>query len=60
MSRLNKGIYNVDILPRFLDIDMNYVSSLFMCKHLIFFYRLGLDYFFKKKLSIILYNLINH
>lgn len=60
MSRLNKGIYNIDILPRFSDIDMNCASSLFMCKYLIFFYRLGLDYFLKKKLNVILCNLINH
>ena len=59
MSRLNKGIYNIDILPKFLDMDTNCASSLFMCKYLIFFYRLGLDYFFKKKLDVIMYNLIN-
>ena len=59
MSRLNKGIYNVDIIPKFLDTTVNHASSLFMCSHLIFFYRLGLDYFFKKKLNIVICNVIN-
>lgn len=58
MSRLNKGIYNVDVIPKSLDRDINYVSSLFISKYLTFFYKLGLDFFLKKKLNKTAYNLI--
>jgi len=60
MSRLNKTAYNVDIVSESPKGVINYTSSLFFCKYLIFFYKLGLNFFLKKKLNKLMVALIIH
>lgn len=60
ISRLNKTIYNIDILPESSKDAIKYASSLFFCKYLVFFYKLGLNLFLQKKLNKIMYNVISH
>lgn len=57
-SRLNKTAYNLDIIHSSSNLNDNSIKDLVICRYLLFFYRLGLDFFYKNKVRRVTYNAI--